>query len=124
MKRSLKKGDTTIEIGYQEDESCCISAIETEVELKKDHAVFRTKLKPVGGNQADDADAVFTETLDYLKTITFRDKQIRETTAKFLKAYQEIIKFIKLEVIYKNKVHLFNIDLKPADDDDLCFELK
>jgi hypothetical protein len=96
-------------------------ATETEVELMPDHAVFRTKLKPVGGNQRDDANDVFENTDSQLTRISIRDEQIRKVGSKFLNAHKEI-KYVKLEIFYK-KIYEFSVGIKPIDDDGLLFTI-
>ena len=69
MIRSLRKGNTTVEVSHEFGEDS-INAEEVEVELKDDHAVFRIKLKPVGKNQRDDIAAMFSPSIpSALKTL-------------------------------------------------------
>ena len=118
MIRSLRKGSTDIELWHKFG-SVSILAVETEVELMPDHAVFRTKLKPAGGNQKDDADDVFEKADSQLTKITIRDQQIRKVASRFLNTYKQI-KYVKLEIFYKKKYE-FSVGLKPLDDDGLSF---
>jgi hypothetical protein len=118
--RSLRKGSTDIEL-WNKFGSVKVFAVETEVELMPDHAVFRTKLKPAGGNQRDDADYVFEKVDSQLTKISVRDQQIRKVASKFLNAYKQI-KFLKLEIIYKKK-YTFSVELKPLNDDGLEFTI-
>ncbi|GEM_PF-4300864 len=118
MIRSLSKGTTYIELWHKYG-SVLICAIETELELMSDHAVFRTKLKPVNDNQRDDADGVFENTDLQLAKMTIRNQQIRDLSSKFLNAYKQI-EFVKLEVLYKKK-HEYSVELKPLDVDGLAF---
>ena len=119
---SLRKGTTTIEYWheYGADE---VNATNTEIELKERHAVFRTILKPVDGNQRMDADRLFIENLDKLSKITFNDAQIRKKLSSFLNAYTDQIDYIILEVDYGKKL-LFDVDLKPFGEDGLSFTIK
>ena len=121
MIRSLRKGNTTIELWHSLG-SDTVRAINTEIELKENYAIFRTTLKPIDGNQKSDVDNVFIENIGALKEITFDDAQIRKAMAKFLKAYKEQIGFIKLNIIY-NKGYEFNVSLNPRDEDGLSFEI-
>ncbi len=120
MIRSLRKGRTTIEPCYKYG-SESISAIDTEIELMSDHAVVRTKLKPVDGNQRDDADHVFNN-VDSLTQIIFQDQQVRDKTSTYLNAYDQI-KYLGLEIDYK-KIHKFPVALKLKDNDGLLFTIK
>ena len=89
MIRSLRKGSTTVELWYKYG-SESIAAKNTEVELKPDHAIFRTTLKPVDGNQKDDADDVLKNDNTGFNKISFSDHQILDITAKFLNAYESM----------------------------------
>jgi hypothetical protein len=120
--RNLRKGNTTIEY-WHEFGSDTIRGIYTEIELKSDHAVFRTTLKPVDGNQKMDADRVFAENLSSLREVTFSDSQIREVLGRFLNAYKERINYLKLEIIY-NKKYVLNTGFKPVNNDGLSFEIR
>jgi len=120
--RSLRKGSTTIEY-WHEFGADIVRAINTEIELKPDHAIFRVTLKPVDGNQRMDADRIFLNNLNALTKIKFSDSQIRKATARFLNAYKDRINHIKLEIIYKRSYE-FNTSLKPTGKDGLSFELK
>jgi C-terminal processing protease CtpA/Prc len=120
--RSLRKGSTTIEYWHKFG-SDTVQAVKTEIELKTDHAVFRTTLKPNGGNQKLDADRVFGGNVESITEVTFSDSQIRDVTAKFLNSYKAKIGYIKLEINY-NHSHIFETGLKPFDDDGLSFKIK
>ncbi|MBA6379295.1 MULTISPECIES: hypothetical protein [unclassified Colwellia] len=122
MIRSLRKGQTSIEVWYKFGEDS-IGAKQTEIELMDDHAVFRIKLAPVDGNQSSDANKIF---LDHSQTITkviIRDDHIRKNSAHFLNAYTDKISYVNLELVH-NKNHLFSASLKPLDDDGLEFQIK
>lgn len=120
MIRSLRKGSTTVELRYKYG-SETISATETEIELMSDHAIFRTKLKPVDNNQKDDADNVFNN-VDSITDIIFQDQQIRDTLSKFMNAYDQV-KRVDLEVYYE-KNHKFSVSMKPFDNDGILFTIK
>ena len=122
MIRSLRKGQTSIEVWYKHGADSIV-AKETEIELMDDHAVFRVKLSPVDGNQSHDANNIFIEYPDTISKVIIRDEHIRKNVSKFLNAYSERISFVNLELIH-NKNHAFTSGLKPLDDDGLEFEIK
>jgi len=116
--RSLRKGSTTVELWYKYG-SESIAAKNTEVELMPDYAVFRTTLKPVDGNQKDDADNVLKKDNTGFNKISFSDQQIHDIASKFLNAYDQI-KYLKFELIYEKK-YCFNVSLELFNDDGLIF---
>ena len=120
--RSLRKGSTTIEYWHKHG-SDTVRVVKTKIELKADHAVFSTTLKPVDENQKFDADEVFGGDAESLTEVTFSDLQIRNQTATFLNSYKDKIDYIKLEINY-NHSHIFETGLKPFDDDGLSFTIK
>lgn len=122
MVRSLRKGQTSIEIWHVYGADT-IGAKQTEIELMEDHAVFRLTIAPVDENQSDDANSIFQENTDSISKVIFRDKYIRKNTAKFIEVYKDRIEFLKLELKFKNSF-LFSTNLKALDDDGLEFEIK
>lgn len=122
MIRSLRKGQTSIEIWHKYGADS-IGAKETEIELMDDHAIFRVKLYPIDSNQSDDANNVFIEYPETISKVIIRDNHIRKKTSKFLNAYSDRISFVKLELVH-NKKYAFSSGLKPLDQDGLEFEIK
>jgi len=121
--RRLRKGAASIEYWFgPRSESNTVRVVDTEVELKDDHAVFRTTLKPSGFGIGD-ADDVFVGDADSINKIDFNDDKVRELTDKFLNAYKDRLDYVKLEVKYKGSF-VFDVGLKPTDDNGLSFEIK
>jgi len=104
MIRSLRKGQTSIEIWYKYGADS-IGAKQAEIELMDKHAIFRIRLSPVDKNQSHDADNIF---IDNLETIS---------------KHSEKISFVNLEIVYKKR-HAFSSDLRPLDEDGLEFYIK
>lgn len=121
MIRSLRKGQTSIEIWYEFGEDT-IGAKQTEIELTGDHAIFRLTIAPVDGNQSDDANNIFRENSDSIRKVILHDEHIRKNTVKFINAYADQISFVKLELIH-NKRFLFNTSLKTLNEHSLEFEI-
>ena len=122
MIRSIRKGQTSIEVWYKYGADS-IGAKETEIELMKDHAIFRVTLSPVDGNQFQDANNIFIEYPETISKVIIRDDHIRKNVSKFLNAYSNRISFVNLELVH-NRKHAFSSGLKPLDDDGLQFEIK
>ncbi len=121
MIRSLRKGQTSIEVWYKYGEDS-IGAKQTEMELVGDHAVFRMKLSPVDGNQTYDANKIFVEHPQTINKVIIVDRYIRKNAAHFLNSYKDKISRISLEVIH-NKSHTFSVRLKPLREDGLEFDI-
>lgn len=122
MIRSLKKGQTSIEIWYKSGEDS-IGAKQTEIELMDGHAVFRITLSPVSGDQSYDANKIFLEYSQTITKVIIQDGHIRKNTAHFLNAYTNRISYINLEIVH-NKSHMFSVNLRPLDEDGLEFQIK
>lgn len=122
MIRSLRKGQTSIEVWYKYGADS-IDAKETEIELMDDYAIFRVKLFSVDGNQSQDANNIFIEHLETISKVIIRDDHIRKNMSKFFNAYSNRISFVNLELVH-NRKHAFSSSLKPLDDDGLEFEIK
>lgn len=122
MIRSLRKGQTRIEVWYKHGADI-IGAKEAEIELMDDHAIFRVKISPVDSNQSYDANSIFKEYRETISKIIIRDEHIRKKTSKFLNAYSDRVSFVNLELVH-TKNHVFSSGLKPLDDDGLEFDIK
>jgi hypothetical protein len=120
--RSLRKGQTSIEVWYKYGEDS-LGAKQTEIQLMGDHAVFRIKLAPVDGNQSYDANKIFLEHSHTITKVIIRDNHIRKNTAHFLNAYADQISHVNLELVH-NQSHIFSSSLKALDNDGLEFQIK
>jgi len=120
--RSLRKGSTSIEVSYKFGEES-IGASNAEIELMDDHAVFRVKISPCGGNEAEDARSVFSDYPHTITNVVIRDEQVRKKTDEFLGAYAERIGSVRLELLHHKKFK-FHTCLKLLDQDGLAFEIE
>lgn len=122
MIRSLRNGQTSVEIWYKFGEDS-IGAKQTEIELMDDHAVFRITLAPVSGDQSYDAENIFLKNSQTITKVIIRDSHIRKNAARFLNTYTDRISYVNLELVH-NKSHIFAVNLKPLDNDGLELQVK
>lgn len=122
MIRSLRKGQTSIEIWYKYGADS-IGAKQAEIELMDKRAIFRIRLSPVDKNQSHDADNIFIDNLETISKIIIWDEHIRKNTSKSINSHSEKISFVNLEIVYKKR-HAFSSDLRPLDEDGLEFYIK
>ena len=107
MKKSLRKGITTVElIANSQYES--INAIETNVYLENNILLISTKLKPVSEDQVSDANSILKDNIHSISKIMFRDTLIRKKLESFVKAYSNKTNSIKLEILYE-KNYLYKV---------------
>lgn len=80
-----------------------IAVVETEVQLRREEhlAVIRSTLRPVGGNQMDDADRLIEDRADHLESVSFEDDQVRQRLSDFFEAYGDIVDSVNLEIRYR-----------------------
>lgn len=121
MIRSLRKGNTFVEFNHAYGADL-IGAINTEAELKNDIAIVRIYLKPVDGNQTDDADQYEDDEKYNLERVIIRDAYIRDRLEAFIKANKNKISAFALEIVYRSS-RQFEAEIIPIEDDSLSFNL-
>jgi len=119
MNKLLRKGSTTIEFVYRNNNYESINAIETNALIEKGKFIISTKLNPL---DKYDVDIVFGQP-NLIKKIIFNDKQIKEKLESFIKGFkkrnQEILS-IELHILYK-KIYTFNISFNELEEPKLEF---
>ena len=123
MIRSLRKGKINIECWHNYG-SDTIQINNTEIELFTNYAVFRTSLKPAGGNQKIDADNIFNNNNYSVNKFTIEDGQIRKLTGVFLRAYESKIESLKFDIVYENIPYTFNVQIEPDGDIGISLQIE
>gem|GEM_PF-4453094 len=113
MFRSLRKGDTSIEIisgNYYET----INSKDTTLLLENNKVTISTTLNPIDENQEEDISYILVENKNLPNKVLFNDKQIRERIESFFTSYQKDIKDLELKIKY-DKSYQFKINISPFD---------
>jgi hypothetical protein len=121
MIKSLRRGNTFVEFNHAYGADL-IGAINTEVELINDKAIVRIYLKPVDGNQTDDANQYEDDEKYNLEGVIIRDAYIRNRLEAFIKANKNKISAFALEIEYRSS-RQFEAKIIPIEDDSLLFNL-
>lgn len=117
----LRKGISEIDLDYKND-SDSIGTIKTEINIKDNVAYLKALLKPVDGNQLDDANSFIESGISRLRSVTVRNDYIIDRLGAFLNNHKNEFDLFIFEIDFQG-IHQFEVFIEQATETEFVFKI-